>query len=73
MAKDQAVLKATQLLDGVLEELVDDAFNFIRDHGGTIQESEVWAARRRRELEAARVTQLAKLRAWLAHDGESLQ
>ena len=72
MNLDQVMSVSAAALDETFEEMVDNAGNLCRDHGGTEEEIETVRDWQRQQLERDRDEHLAKLRAWLKRGGEGL-
>jgi hypothetical protein len=72
MNLDQVMAVSAAALDETFEEMVDNAGNLCRDHGGTEDEIESMREWQRQRLTEGRDEQLAKLRAWLERGCESL-
>ena len=72
MDLDQLMTTTASALDEVCEELIEDAANIVRDHGGDDEDVEAMRDLKRQQFEQCRTAQLAKLRAWLQRGGEYL-
>ena len=70
---DQVMTISAEAFDEALEEMIDNAGNLCRDHGGTEDEVESAREMQRQSLMEVRDEKLIELRRWLERGCESLQ
>jgi uncharacterized protein YggL (DUF469 family) len=73
MSLEQIMATSAAAFDDLFEEIIGNAENICRDHGGTQKEIESITRLAAKELEECRAEHLKELRSWLEHGGQTLQ